>query len=425
MIATGLVGLALVGMSLFALSPKERLTQRSVLKSVPGVRNSRQATAPTKPAAKSASMNGKSPEAKPPADDAWSGDVTGASTPQCSWYGRNSDPLRAERPEWTAFSLPSTVHDTWSSDGWFANFDPRKSERPQWDQFSVRTSCVYPEGTEEAAPAVETRELGGVDSRVSNAHPLIDPLSALREFTVRAAFTEPDAFSSDGWFGNFDPQQAERPQWDQLSVRTSCVEPKRTVEAAPAVEMRELGCIDTGVSNAHPLSFTVRAAFTEPDAFSSNVWFGNVDPLQAERPQWDQFSVRTSCVEPQGTEEAANDTWSSDGWFANFDPRKAERPTWDQLSVRTSCVEPKGTEEAAPAVETRELGGVDSRVSNAHPLIDPLSALREFTVCAAFTEPDAFSSDGWFGNFDPLQAERPQWDQLSVRTACRTADLVS
>ena len=383
MIATGLVGLALVGMSLFALSPKERLTQRSVLKSVPGVRNSRQATAPTKPAAKSASMNGKSPEAKPPADDAWSGDVTGASTPQCSWYGRNSDPLRAERPEWTAFSLPSTVHDTWSSDGWFANFDPRKSERPQWDQFSVRTSCVYPEGTEEAAPAVETRELGGVDSRVSNAHPLIDPLSALREFTVRAAFTEPDAFSSDGWFGNFEPQQAERPQWDQLSVRTSCVEPKRTVEAAPAVEMRELGCIDTGVSNAHPLSFTVRAAFTEPDAFSSNVWFGNVDPLQAERP------------------------------------------TWDQLSVRTSCVEPKGTEEAAPAVETRELGGVDSRVSNAHPLIDPLSALREFTVCAAFTEPDAFSSDGWFGNFDPLQAERPQWDQLSVRTACRTADLVS
>ena len=91
----------------------------------------------------------------------------------------------------------------------------------------------------------------------------------------------------------------------------------------------------------------------------------------------------------------------------------------------TSCVEPKRTEEAAPAVETRELGGIDSLVSNAHQLTDPLSALRAFTVRAAFTEPDAFASDGWFGNFDPQQAERPQWDQLSVRTACRAVGLVS
>ena len=224
-IATGLIGLAIVGMSLFALSPRERLTQRSVLKSVPGVRNSRQAhfASPTKPAAKEASANGKSPGAKPPADDGWSGDVTGASTGALSlWYGRNADPLRAERPEWTAFSLPRKVPDTWSSDGWFGNFDPLNAERPQWDQLRVCTSCVEPKRTEEAAPAVETRELGGVDSRVSNAHPLIDPLSALREFTVCAAFTEPDAFASDGWFGNFDPQQAERPQWDQLIVRTAC-----------------------------------------------------------------------------------------------------------------------------------------------------------------------------------------------------------
>ena len=222
-IATALIGLAIVGMYLIALSPKVLLTQRSVLKSMAGVRNSRQAdfAAPTKPAAKAASMNGKSPGAKPPADDGWSGDVTGASTgAQWSWYGRNADPLRAERPKWTAFSLPSKVPDTWSSDGWFGNFDPLQAERPPWDQFRVCTSCVEPKRTEEAAPAVETRELGGIDSRVSDAHPLTDPLSALRAFTVRAAFTEPDAFSSDGWFGNFDPLQAERPPWDLLSVRT-------------------------------------------------------------------------------------------------------------------------------------------------------------------------------------------------------------
>jgi hypothetical protein len=224
-IATGLIGLAIVGMSLFALSPRERLTQRSVLKSVPGVRNSRQAdfAAPTKPAAKAPSMNGKIPGAKPPADDGWSRDVTGASTgAQWSWYGRNADPLRAERPEWTAFSLPSKVPDTWSSDGWFGNFDPLKAERPPWDQLRVCTSCVEPKRTEEDAPAVETRELGGIDSRVSNAHPLTDPRSALRAFTVHEAFTEPDVFASDGWFGNFDPHQAERPQWDHLSVRTTC-----------------------------------------------------------------------------------------------------------------------------------------------------------------------------------------------------------
>jgi hypothetical protein len=347
-IATGLIGLAIVGMSLFALSPRERLTQRSVLKSVPGVRNSRQAdfAAPTKPAAKAPSMNGKIPGAKPPADDGWSRDVTGASTgAQWSWYGRNADPLRAERPEWTAFSLPSKVPDTWSSDGWFGNFDPLKAERPPWDQLRVCTSCVEPKRTEDDAPAVETRELGGIDSRVSNAHPLS--------------------------------------------------------------------------------AFTVHEAFTEPDAFSSNVWFGNFDPLQAERPQWDQFSVRTTCVEPKRTGKAANDAWTSDGWFGNFDPLKAERPPWDQLRVCTSCVEPKRTEEDAPAVETRELGGIDSRVSNAHPLTDPRSALRAFTVHEAFTEPDVFASDGWFGNFDPHQAERPQWDHLSVRTTCRAAGLVS